>query len=69
MRQCKTAIRVGQQALWTMRFFQLAVRVFNVTERSLSSNPQLFLASECRGARILNLNGISRSDGVYLVIP
>jgi hypothetical protein len=69
MRQCQIAIPVSQQTLWTMRFFQLAIRVFNVTERSLSSNPQLFLASEREGSRILNLNGISRSDGVYLVIP
>jgi hypothetical protein len=52
-----------------MRFFQLAIRIFNVTERSLSSNPQLLLASERKDSRILNLNGISRSDGAYLVIP
>jgi len=68
MRQCQIAIPVSQQTLWIMRFFQLAIRVFNVTERSLSSNPQLFLASERKGSRILNVNGISRSDGVHLVI-
>jgi hypothetical protein len=60
---------VSQQTLWIMRFFQLAIRVFNVTERPLSSNPQLFLASERKGSRILNLNGIFRNDGVHLVIP
>ena len=44
-------------------------QVSNVTERSYFSKAQLSFTSECGRSCILDLNGISYGDGVYLFIP
>ncbi len=56
-------------ALRAMPFFWLGTQVFNVAERSFFSNPHLSFTSECGRSCILNLNGVSYRDGVYLFIP